>query len=264
MLMSDAAGAVETLRELKALDVRLAVDDFGTGYSSLAYLKRFPLDVLKIDRAFIRDIVSDADDATIARTIINLAHSLKLKVVAEGVETEGQLNFLRSHGCDEMQGYYFARPLRVEDCTQALVEDRRLPSPKPRPGADVPILLLVDNDENDLTLLKRALGAEGFHILTAAGPADGFEFLARHGAAVVISDYRLADMSGIEFLSKVRKMYPETVRVIMTGGDPPTLTRAVNSAGIHRFLSKNWDRDRLCSEVREAYRQREGREQASG
>ena len=261
MLMSDAAEAVETLRELKALDVRLAVDDFGTGYSSLAYLKRFPLDVLKIDRAFIRDIVSDADDATIARTIISLAHSLKLKVVAEGVETEGQLSFLRSHGCDEMQGYYFARPLKVEDCTQALVEDRRLPGPKPLPGVDVPILLLVDNNESDLRLLKQTFGAEGFHILTAAGPADGFEFLARHGAAVVVSDYRLADMSGIEFLSKVRKMYPETVRVIVTGGDPPTLTRAVNSAGIHRFLSKDWDRDRLCSEVREAYRQRMGREQ---
>ena len=264
MLMSDAEEAVETLRALKTLDVRLAVDDFGTGYSSLAYLKRFPLDVLKIDRAFIRDIVSDADDATIARTIINLAHSLKLKVVAEGVETEGQLSFLRSHGCDEMQGYYFARPLGVEDCTQALVEDRRLPGAKPRPGVDVPILLLVDNNEKDLALLKRTLGAEGFHILTAAGPADGFEYLARHGAAVVVSDYRLADMSGIEFLSRVRKMYPETVRVIVTGGDPPTLTRAVNSAGIHRFLSKDWDRDRLCSEVREAYRQGKGREQAAG
>jgi diguanylate cyclase (GGDEF)-like protein/PAS domain S-box-containing protein len=264
LLMSEAEEAVETLLQLKSLGVQLAVDDFGTGYSSLAYLKRFPLNALKIDRAFIRDAVTDPDDAAIALTIINLAHSLKLKVVAEGVETEGQLNFLRSHGCDEMQGYYFARPLKVEDCTQALVEDRRLPNPKPLPGADVPILLLVDDNENDLRLLKRTLGAESFHILTAASPADGFEFLARHGAAVVISDYRLADMSGIEFLSKVRKMYPETVRVIMTGGDPPTLTRAVNSAGIHRFLSKDWGQERLCSEVREAYQQRAERDRVSG
>jgi diguanylate cyclase (GGDEF)-like protein/PAS domain S-box-containing protein len=264
LLMSEAEEAVETLLQLKSLGVQLAVDDFGTGYSSLAYLKRFPLNALKIDRAFIRDAVTDPDDAAIALTIINLAHSLKLKVVAEGVETEGQLNFLRSHGCDEMQGYYFARPLKVEDCTQALVEDRRLPNPKPLPGADVPILLLVDDNENDSGLLKQALGAEGFHILTAASPADGFEFLARHGAAVVISDFRLADMSGIEFLSKVRKMYPETVRVIVTGGDPPTLTRAVNSAGIHRFLSKDWGQERLCSEVREAYQQRAGRERVSG
>jgi diguanylate cyclase (GGDEF)-like protein/PAS domain S-box-containing protein len=264
LLMSDAEEAAETLRQLKSLGVRLAVDDFGTGYSSLAYLKRFPINALKIDRAFIRDAVTDPDDAAIALTIISLAHSLKLKVVAEGVETEGQLNFLRSHGCDEMQGYYFARPLTVEDCTQALVEDRRLPSPKPLPGADVPILLLVDDNENDLRLLKRTFGADGFHVLTAASPADGFEFLARHGAAVVVSDYRLAGMSGIEFLTKVRKMYPETVRVIVTGGDPPTLTRAVNSAGVHRFLSKNWDQERLCSEVREAYQQRAGRARMSG
>jgi diguanylate cyclase (GGDEF)-like protein/PAS domain S-box-containing protein len=264
LLMSDAEEAVETLVQLKSLGVHLAVDDFGTGYSSLAYLKRFPLNALKIDRAFIRDAVTDPDDAAIALTIISLAHSLKLKVVAEGVETEGQLNFLRSHGCDEMQGYYFARPLRVEDCTQALVEDRRLPSPKPLPGADVPILLLVDDNENDLELLKRTLGGEEFRILTATNPAAGFELLARHGADMVISDQRLPEMSGIEFLGKVRKLYPATVRAMVTGADPPTLTRAVNRAGIHRFLSKDWDQERLCSEVREAYQQRAGRERVPG
>jgi len=126
LLMSDAEEAVETLRKLKALGVRIAVDDFGTGYSSLAYLKRFPLDALKIDRTFVRDAVTDPDDAAITVTIINLAHSLKLNVVAEGVETEGQLQFLRSHGCDEMQGFYFSRPLPVEDSTRALAEGRRL------------------------------------------------------------------------------------------------------------------------------------------
>ncbi|MGB7542477.1 MAG: EAL domain-containing protein, partial [Burkholderiales bacterium] len=93
---------------------------------SLAYLKRFPLDALKIDRAFIRDVTTDPDDAAIAIAIINLAHSLELKVVAEGVETAAQLNFLRERGCDEMQGFYFARPLSVADCTQILIDDRRL------------------------------------------------------------------------------------------------------------------------------------------
>jgi EAL domain-containing protein (putative c-di-GMP-specific phosphodiesterase class I) len=126
MLMSDAEEAVQMLRELKRLGVRLAVDDFGTGYSSFAYLKRFPLDTLKIDRAFISDAVTNADDANITVTIINLAHSMRLKVVAEGVETQAQLNFLRLHGCDEMQGFYFARPSPVADCTQALLENRAL------------------------------------------------------------------------------------------------------------------------------------------
>jgi EAL domain-containing protein (putative c-di-GMP-specific phosphodiesterase class I) len=126
LLMKDAAETARTLTRLKALGIRLAVDDFGTGYSSLAYLKRFPLDELKIDRAFIRDIVTDPSDAAIALSVISLAHSLRLKVVAEGVETEEQLGFLRTHGCDEMQGFYFSRPAQVADSTQALVEDRHL------------------------------------------------------------------------------------------------------------------------------------------
>jgi len=257
LLMSDAEEAVDSLRQLKALGVRLAVDDFGTGYSSLAYLKRFPLDSLKIDRAFIRDAVSDPDDAAITLTITNLAHSLKLKVVAEGVETEGQLNFLRSHGCDEMQGYYFARPLPVDECTRALIENRRLQFPQAEAVPESPSVLLVDDNEDELLLLQRALAAEGFRILTANSAQAGFELLAVHGADIVISDQHMPDMTGIEFLISVRKLYPNTVRVVASNGDDaPTLTRATNKAGIHRFLSKSWHPERLRAEVREAYLQR--------
>lgn len=123
MLMSDPEAAVRMLRNIKAFGCRLSVDDFGTGYSSLAYLKRFPLDSLKIDRTFIRDITNNMDDATIGIAIIKLAHSLKLSVVAEGVETEAQLDFLRMHECDEAQGYYFARPMPAADCVRALGDD---------------------------------------------------------------------------------------------------------------------------------------------
>jgi EAL domain-containing protein (putative c-di-GMP-specific phosphodiesterase class I) len=122
MLMTDSEAAVTILKNFKAFGIRLSVDDFGTGYSSLAYLKRFPLDALKIDRTFIRDVCTDKDGATIVLAIINLAHSLKLKVIAEGVETLAQLQFLKAHGCDEVQGYYFSRPLPAEQCTHALAE----------------------------------------------------------------------------------------------------------------------------------------------
>lgn len=112
--MENAEATTKTLRELKEIGVQLAIDDFGTGYSSLSYLKRFPIDDLKIDRSFVMSITTDPDDAAIATAVITLAHSLKLQVIAEGVETEEQLAFLGSHQCDAAQGYLFSRPTSAE------------------------------------------------------------------------------------------------------------------------------------------------------
>jgi EAL domain-containing protein (putative c-di-GMP-specific phosphodiesterase class I) len=110
-VMHDAEQFIATLSQLNDLGVQISLDDFGTGYSSLSYLKRLPVDRLKVDRSFVQDIATDADDATIVRTIIALGHNLGLRVVAEGVETEQQLEFLRANHCDEVQGYYFATPM---------------------------------------------------------------------------------------------------------------------------------------------------------
>ncbi len=121
LVMQNPEHAAVMLQKLKAMGITLSIDDFGTGYSSLGYLKRFPIDCVKIDRSFIKDIPTDADDMAITRGVIALGHSLRLKVVAEGVETAEQQEFLRAHGCDEMQGYLFSKPLAAEEVTALLV-----------------------------------------------------------------------------------------------------------------------------------------------
>jgi len=120
LLLADAAVASSVLQELKEMGLTLAIDDFGTGYSSFSYLRQFRVSKLKIDRSFIRDVVANPDDAAITAAIISMAKSLNLKVIAEGVETEAQMAFLRAHHCDEIQGYYFSRPLTVDKVADKL------------------------------------------------------------------------------------------------------------------------------------------------
>jgi diguanylate cyclase (GGDEF)-like protein/PAS domain S-box-containing protein len=127
MVMADVERAIEILRKLNELGIQISIDDFGTGYSSLSYLKRFPIDVLKVDQSFVRDITIDPDDAAIVASIISLAHSLRLQVVAEGVETAEQLDYLRDNDCDVMQGYHFSRPLSADALRSMLEERKSLP-----------------------------------------------------------------------------------------------------------------------------------------
>jgi EAL domain-containing protein (putative c-di-GMP-specific phosphodiesterase class I) len=121
-LMDNAEATIKTLGELKRMGIRLSIDDFGTGYSSLSYLKRFPIDTLKIDQSFVRDITTDVDDNAIASTIIAMAHNLRLKVIAEGVETQEQIDILCEKDCDEVQGYFFSHPLSEENLCNLLAE----------------------------------------------------------------------------------------------------------------------------------------------
>ncbi len=113
--------SIEVMQSLKAMGIRLSIDDFGTGYSNLNYLKRFPVDQLKIDQSFVRDVTTDADDLAISKAVIALARSLHLEVLAEGVEEQGQHDVMKQSGCDKVQGYYFSRPLAVDDCTRFLL-----------------------------------------------------------------------------------------------------------------------------------------------
>lgn len=120
LLLSNADVMFEVLRDLKQMGLKLVIDDFGTGYSSLSYLRQFPVTKLKIDRSFIRDVAVNADDAAITNAIIRMSKGLSLTVIAEGVENQAQLLFLKDHQCDEFQGYYFSRPLKVEHVADML------------------------------------------------------------------------------------------------------------------------------------------------
>jgi diguanylate cyclase (GGDEF)-like protein len=126
IIMQNADFTINVLSQLQDMGVKVAIDDFGTGYSSLSYLKHFPVNTLKIDRCFIQDVTSDRHDATISLAIIDLAHSLSLQVIAEGVETAEQIEFLKAHGCDQVQGYFFSPPLPVTEFEKILVERKCL------------------------------------------------------------------------------------------------------------------------------------------
>jgi EAL domain-containing protein (putative c-di-GMP-specific phosphodiesterase class I) len=122
-LMEDPDRTVRTLDALYGMGLHLAIDDFGTGYSSLSALQQFPISTLKIDQSFVRDVAIDRDDAAIVNAIIQMAHSLQLEVVAEGVENEAQLEFLRVHGCDYAQGHLFGDPVTADRFCELLLEE---------------------------------------------------------------------------------------------------------------------------------------------
>jgi diguanylate cyclase (GGDEF)-like protein/PAS domain S-box-containing protein len=133
LMMVDVDAAIHIMGELKRMGVKLSIDDFGTGYSSLSYLRRFPVDVLKIDRSFVRDIASSEDDAAMVGAIIELARGLRMRVIAEGVETEAQLDYLKSRGCDEVQGHVYARAVSGAD-VEAMLRSGRKVTPQDAPA----------------------------------------------------------------------------------------------------------------------------------
>ncbi|NVM75680.1 diguanylate cyclase (GGDEF)-like protein/PAS domain S-box-containing protein [Duganella sp. SG902] len=253
-LMSNADRTITVLKNLRASGVKVAIDDFGTGYSSLAYLQRFPIDKLKIDIAFVREITTNPNDAAIALAIISMAHSLKLQVIAEGVESRAQLEYLRRSRCDEIQGYFFSRPLPPDELGRLVRSGSGVP-PAPGTASQPPqTLLIVDEDANVLAALHRLFRRDGYQILTAATPTEAFELLALHPVQVVVCDQRLPVMSGTEFLSKVKEMYPETIRVILSGDTGlEAVLDAINRGAIYRFYTKPWDDTQLRDNIRLAF-----------
>ena len=254
-LMTNAERTIEVLERLKGLGIRIAIDDFGTGYSSLAYLKRFPIDKLKIDIAFVRDIVTNPDDAAIALAIVSMAHSLHMQVIAEGVETRAQMAYLRRHRCDEIQGFHFSRALPAAQLAQLIRKNREAPDTETFDDSRVQTILVVDDDVDTLSALHRLLRRDNYRVLTAPTPTEAFELLALYRVQVVMCDQRMPAMSGTEFLSKVKEMYPDTMRIILSGyTGVKTVLESINRGAIYKFYTKPWNDTELRNNVRLAFR----------
>ncbi|OIQ87427.1 cyclic di-GMP phosphodiesterase Gmr [mine drainage metagenome] len=254
VLMQGAEKTIVILKDLRKLGISLSVDDFGTGYSSLSYLKRFPVTTVKIDQSFVRGITTDSDDATLVRSIIGMAHEMRLGVIAEGVETEGQLAFLTNHHCDEVQGYYLSRPLPADECAALLRGFTGLPPLQDVVEVPQRTLLLVDDEVNIATSLKRLLRSDGYRVLTATSGKEGLELLAVNQVGVIVSDQRMPEMTGVEFLRRVKGLYPETVRIVLSGyTELQSITDAINEGAIYKFLTKPWEDEQLREHIREAF-----------
>lgn len=258
LVMTDVEQAIGILQELSELGVQLSIDDFGTGYSSLSYLKRFPINLIKIDRAFINEITEKNNDAAIADAIISMAHSLGMRVLAEGVETEGQCEFLSRNLCDEIQGFLFSRPVPAHELEALLTASCCLPDHLLRQQKPERKLLLVDDEPSILSALRRQLRQDGYQILTASDGAAGLEVLAQNEIDVIVSDQRMPGMTGVEFLREVKDLYPDTVRIVLSGfTELKSVTDAVNEGAIYKFLTKPWDDTQLREQIAEAFQHKE-------
>ncbi|NVE00684.1 EAL domain-containing protein [Massilia sp. BJB1822] len=264
LLMQNQELVVRDLNQLKEIGVTLSLDDFGTGYSSLSYLKQFPIDVVKIDQSFIRDVTDSVDGASLTKSIIAMAKSLNMSTVAEGVETEGQLGFLNTNRCDAIQGYYFSRPLAQSEIGELLQAGTRLPSDSCHGEPQQRVLLLVDDEDNILSALQRVLRRDGYRILSTTKPQEALELMAIHPVGVIVSDARMRDMAGTELLRRVKGLHPETVRIMLSGyTELNSVTEAINEGAVYKFITKPWNDEILREHIRESFRRYEAGAQRS-
>ncbi|MGH9282694.1 MAG: EAL domain-containing protein, partial [Acidimicrobiales bacterium] len=261
-VMDDVDAAVDILGELKRLGLTISIDDFGTGYSSLAYLRRLPLDEVKIDRSFVDGLATDPEDTAIVAAVISLAHALDRDVVAEGVETEEQLQKLRALGCELAQGYLLARPMPPAAVTDLLAADlagQRLGGREAGAVGSGTESVLVADDAADIRQLARmSLTAAGFEVEEAEDGAATVALARKLSPRAVVLDVGMPDMSGIE-VCRLLRADPVTAGctvVMLTTHDDAADKAAAFSAGADDYIVKPFAPRDLVSRVRTALSRR--------
>jgi CheY-like chemotaxis protein len=244
----------ESLEKLHRQGVRLALDDFGTGFSSLSYVNEIDFDLLKIDQSFVRKITSEPKAAAIARLTISMAQTMQVTAIAEGVEDEGQLRFLRKLHCGQLQGFLFSPAVPASELEAMLAAGGRFSAYAESEEESGRTLLCVDDEPSVLSSLRRIFRSEGYKTLLASSGQEALELLASNDVQVILADQRMPEMTGTEFFSRVKELYPTTIRVMLSGyAEIDSLTEAVNSGAIFRFLTKPWDSEQLKEQVKLAF-----------
>lgn len=254
LLMQNPAESLRVLDELKRGGVGLSIDDFGTGFSNLAFLKRFPVDRIKLDPSFVREVQRHPDDLAVADAVITMAHRLGMKVAVEGVESGSQLALLSEHGCDEMQGDFFSPALPVDLCTALLAERRELPEDKRGRRRLGRTLLMIGRDTEAGAAPIALPDAAICRVLQAGDAQAAFDILAAEEISVVVCDHRVSDMNGVEFLNRISRMYPHTVRIMCSDDEDARLVAdAINVGNVYRFIRKSCGADEFAEVLDAAF-----------
>lgn len=250
-IMEDIEANIDKLRKLRSCGIGIAIDDFGTGYSSLAYLAKLPVDTLKIDRSFIITMLQNVDTMTLVSTMISLGHALKLKVVAEGVDSEEQAKLLRLVRCDEMQGYLYSKPLPGEELIELLQKVTQGPQAMGQNTEAVrrPRILVVDDDESMRELVGLHLGNAGYDVVLAEDAIDAGHLVLRRPPDLIIADVEMPYMDGFQFVEALKAdpaVSAIPVIFLTVRADGESRGKQLGAAG---YLTKPLRVDRLLATV---------------
>jgi diguanylate cyclase (GGDEF)-like protein len=253
VLLADADAATRAIGALKDLGVSIAVDDFGTGYSSLTYLKRFPVDILKIDQSFVAGVARTREDRAIVASVIDLAHAFGMVTTAEGVETAPQLEMLRHLGCERGQGYYWSAALEPAELPGWLRRQRPA-APETAAGSARRTVLVIE-DDTSIRCLIRVLLEESAHyrILEVGDGRAGIALARRHAPDLILLDLAMPEMGGLEALPLLRTVSPNSKVVVLSGLDRAELGPRVAAHGASAYLEKGGDLTDLPSQLQSLF-----------
>ncbi|WP_028580927.1 EAL domain-containing protein [Desulfogranum japonicum] len=252
-VLQDPMKVKKNILKLKSIGVYVSLDDFGTGNSSLVWLSQLPVDQIKIDKSFVSDVVTNPVNASIVSATIAMAGKLDKDSIAEGVETEAQLHFLRRQGCDFLQGYLFSKPLPVDQMASLLQKKERWMLESSSTDQERFTILVVDDEPQIVQVLSRIFRRGKYRVLSAYNGKQALEILALNQVQIVISDHLMPGMTGVELLTTIKKLYPDTTRIILSGqSNVSIIIEAINQGAIWKYFTKPIETELLYNAVRKA------------